>query len=342
MVKKLVENLLHKDLSYVMRGAAIEVRKDSGSGHKEKLYQVKLFESILASIGLILVFFGGINAAHAEAIGRLYFSAPQVVPLGAEFPVKVLVDSDQPLNAYTINFTYPSQYLEILNFNNSRSIIDVWQNQPVVSAGGTVSVRGGSLKPFSGGGGEILTVNFKALQSASATLDFEKSSALYLANGKGTKVTPQTESFSIAVQSSTSASVFAQAQQAAQTDNSPPEIKFLSIIPDPFNKNQKLLGFLVSDAGSGIKETSLRARSFLRWGDWMPASNPTALPLSVWSVDFRVVDQSGNITEKTIYDWPAFRRLVLVVLAAAAGIVAILILLIKKGRKQNEKIENSN
>jgi GxxExxY protein len=38
-MKRLVENLSHKELSYVVHGAAIEVRKDFGPGHKEKLYQ---------------------------------------------------------------------------------------------------------------------------------------------------------------------------------------------------------------------------------------------------------------------------------------------------------------
>ena len=39
MQKRIVENLLYKELSYLIQGAAIEVRKDFGSGHKEKLYQ---------------------------------------------------------------------------------------------------------------------------------------------------------------------------------------------------------------------------------------------------------------------------------------------------------------
>ncbi len=39
MIKRMVQNLLHKELSYQIHGAAIEVRKDFGSGHKEKLYQ---------------------------------------------------------------------------------------------------------------------------------------------------------------------------------------------------------------------------------------------------------------------------------------------------------------
>ncbi|HTL39279.1 MAG TPA: GxxExxY protein [Methylomirabilota bacterium] len=36
--------LLHKELSYLIHGAAIEVRKDFGPGHKEKLYQTALVQ----------------------------------------------------------------------------------------------------------------------------------------------------------------------------------------------------------------------------------------------------------------------------------------------------------
>lgn len=37
-------NLLHKDLSYQVQGAMIEVRKGLGSGHKESVYQKALAE----------------------------------------------------------------------------------------------------------------------------------------------------------------------------------------------------------------------------------------------------------------------------------------------------------
>lgn len=45
-MKKLVKDLLYKELSYRIQGAAIEVRKDFGSGHKEQVYQ-KAFEEEL-------------------------------------------------------------------------------------------------------------------------------------------------------------------------------------------------------------------------------------------------------------------------------------------------------
>ena len=45
MAKKRVD-LLHKELSYQIRGAAIEVRKSYGLGHKERLYQRALGEEL--------------------------------------------------------------------------------------------------------------------------------------------------------------------------------------------------------------------------------------------------------------------------------------------------------
>jgi len=46
MIKRLVQNLLHKELSYQIHGAAIEIRKDFGPGHKEKLYQEALVKEL--------------------------------------------------------------------------------------------------------------------------------------------------------------------------------------------------------------------------------------------------------------------------------------------------------
>lgn len=42
-------DLLYKDLSYKLQGAFINVRKDFGSGHKEKVYQNALVEEFLAN-----------------------------------------------------------------------------------------------------------------------------------------------------------------------------------------------------------------------------------------------------------------------------------------------------
>lgn len=45
MGKKYVD-LLHKELSYKVRGAALEVKRNYGPGHKEKLYQMAFAEEL--------------------------------------------------------------------------------------------------------------------------------------------------------------------------------------------------------------------------------------------------------------------------------------------------------
>ena len=191
----------------------------------------------------------------------------------------------------------------ILDIDNSRSIIDVWQGQPAVSGNGSVSFRGGSLSPWSGNGGNIITVHFRAIKEGEAPLIFGNSS-FYLANGKGTKVIPQTASATLKIVAVPTTST-PQTYYEETVDDSPPLIKHLSLIPDPFNNNQELLSFLVSDPGSGVKETLVRTRSLLFWSDWVPAQNPTAVPLSVWAVGFKAIDNKGNASEKTIYNFSA-------------------------------------
>ena len=46
MAVKNYQNLLYKDLSYQVQGAAMEVRKNFGSGHKESLYQNAFAEEL--------------------------------------------------------------------------------------------------------------------------------------------------------------------------------------------------------------------------------------------------------------------------------------------------------
>ncbi len=267
----------------------------------------------------------------------LYFSVPtSSIGVGSEFPVKILIDSDQPLNAYAIALLYASDRLAILGFDNSKSVIDIWQGQPAVSEGGPVNFRGGSITPFEGSGGNIITVRFRAVKEGEALLAFGKSS-LYLANGKGTKVIPQTAGLKFQILplgAATATSVSTPQIYEGAQDIAPPAIKYLSLIQDPFNNDQKLLSFMVSDPDSGVKETLVRTRSLLFWSDWLPAQNPTAVPLSVWSVGFKALDNKGNASERTLYNFSAFLQPEALVIAAILVIfIYILVLIIPKLKK---------
>jgi hypothetical protein len=285
--------------------------------------------------------------ALALAATTLYFSAPtSSIPVGSSFSVKVLVDTDQPLNAYAIQVGLAGNGdVQFLYANNANSIITVWQNTPALSASGGISWNGGSLTPFDGTGGELMTLNFTAVATGTATFSFNNS-YVYLANGKGTKIVPQTEGASVAISPALEGSAASgngganlptgtTPEMANLGDTTPPAISYLSLVADPFNAAQKLLAFSVSDTGSGVKEADLRYRSGFFWSGWQVIQNPAPLANAVWEADFRAVDNAGNIAERTLYDWTAFTRFLLAAIIVIVFVIG-LVLLFWRRRKMIE------
>ncbi len=261
----------------------------------------RLLPIFFSTLVLLYSFFPGDVLAMAKL--SIYFSdLPDAVAVGDSFPVKILVDSDQPLNAYLIKFSFPRDILEVSGFNNSDSIVDVWQSLPKIFETGMVEFGGGSIKPFSGIGGSLMTVNFKAIKTGKVKIDFSNTS-FYLANGKGTKVLPQLKNLAFDVEGEANR---AQLALPKIKDSSVPDIKYLSIIPDPLSPTRQLLSFMVGDKQSGIKESTIRTMRWFWWSENQPAVNPEALASAVWAVDFRVTDNNGNVSEKVVYNWRAF------------------------------------
>ncbi|MGC9968941.1 MAG: cohesin domain-containing protein [Minisyncoccia bacterium] len=215
------------------------------------------------------------------------------ITVGSVFPVRVLLNTDEPLNAYsiTLNFQGP---LNFLNANNANSIIRVWQSNPKMLPGNDVTIAGGSIAPFKGSG-ELLTLNFRAIAAGTARFTFPDA-RVYLADGKGTAVVPVSRPAQFSV-----------LPGAPKTANGAPPgtggIEFLTLIVDPLNASQKLLGFSVVDSGLGTKSVEMRYRTGIFWTPWGFIQNPAPVPRNAWQIDFRVVDNNGNVTEQFIYDW---------------------------------------
>lgn len=282
--------------------------------------QTQLFFAVagLSFLFLLHPMFYILHSAISAASPFLYFSAPasEIAP-GSEFSVRVLLDAEQALNAYSVSLYYPPEYLEVTGFNNGRSVIDVWQSQPLIN-NGKIEFRGGSTSPFKGQGGELLAINFRATKEGIAELGFITSAlyphtqnalgilgvGVYLADGKGTRAAPVSQNIKFAIKEG--AALLQLSPFGA--DKTTPEIKFLSLVQDPFNGDQKLLSFSVADLDSGIKETEARFRSYFSWSEWRSVQNPAAVPAPAWEVDFRATDNAGNILEKVLYDWMALAR----------------------------------
>jgi hypothetical protein len=268
---------------------------------------------------LVLVFAG---PAFAHAATTFYLEVPtSSIAVGATFPVRILLDSDQPVNAYAVKLSYSSNLLELLGMSSAHSLITVAQDNPVVNTAGTIEWSGGSVKPFVGTRGEILTLTMKATATGTAQFAFYNSQ-LYLANGKGTKVFPDLRGLKVPIvpPPKTGAPSYRLAS-GENVDAVPPEITFLSFIDNPFNADQKLLGFSVVDVGSGVKENDIRYRSGVLWSAWQLARNPVPLQTDVWQVDFRAMDNAGNAALITAYDWGAVWSRLVPELALAIGVV---------------------
>ncbi|OGY99646.1 MAG: hypothetical protein A2945_03305 [Candidatus Liptonbacteria bacterium RIFCSPLOWO2_01_FULL_52_25] len=439
MTKRFVDNLLHKDLSYAVHGAAIEVRKDFGPGHKEKLYQeafakelkrrglqfekkkaIKIYapkngeyiglyrpdfiveekiiietkaerfvnrdevkrvydylrnseyelaylinfaspqlfirrviftndrkpfygppkdtntkpsntNKFLVSIGFILVLISGLRIADAAA-QSIYFDGPAEVAVGQEFEVQILLDTDQPVNAYAVSATYPRDALSVVGVSQNDSIIDVWQDQPVASGSGAIEIKGGSVSPFKGEKGELLSVRLKALRPGIFEFRFGNS-FLYLANGKGTKVSVVAKPLRLRVGEGHPAETLDGTvldHEAPAMDTTPPEVELTALTPDPLNPAQKFFGFIARDSESGVRSVSYRAKAWFFWDDAHPAMNPIAVSRSVWAVSITAVDYAGNSEERLLYDWTAFAKGPVLVLGIVSAFAIFLTFRIKR------------
>ena len=268
---------------------------------------------------LFAAFFVPLYTATA-ASPLIYLEAPaEAIALGSDFPVTILLDSSFPLNAYRVIVRVPAGMFAVRSVDNSSSIIDVWQSQPAPNEAGDIEIVGGSIKPFSGARGELLTLRLEALKEGTAAIVFKEAEA-YIADGKGSRSDLQSRNVEISIRKGG-----AVVPMQETGDAEPPAVEYLSIIDDPYNKDQRLLSFSVRDRESGVKETLARSRSFIAWGPWGRVDNPGVFPASVWAVQFQAIDNRGNVVSKTLYDWPALLRKVsfLAVVLAALGMALV-------------------
>ncbi|MEY4731651.1 MAG: hypothetical protein RL681_597 [Candidatus Parcubacteria bacterium] len=245
--------------------------------------------------------------AHAIAAGATIFleNEPKTPVEGREFVVRVYASSDQPLNGYELAVSFEPNKLELLRTDTARSIIDIWPKQPLVYASGDVRWSGASIEPFVGDRGELFALHLRALPGASTTtIGIRRETALYLANGKGTKITPQAQELSMTFVPAAGGEEPGSVDVPLQSlDNAPPVISFFALEQDPITPGQKLLSFQTSDSESGIANIEARARSWFLWGGWWPTRNPDALPSGVWEAELRITDHAGNVAQAIIYDW---------------------------------------
>lgn len=288
--------------------------------YKELSYQ--FLKTLLVFIGLIFVLFSVLGEAYAETNPQVYFQAAATeVPPNGEFNIRVLVNASQPINALDLSIRYSSETLELVSLNTSKSIIDFWssgsQRPP---SGNVINLQGGSIEPFSGNAGEILTLKFRAKGVGQANITFTKTD-LYYADGKGTRA--QTESggaLNISIVEGAKLEPLT-SEEGGGEDKTPPIIETAKVASNPIDKS-RLAVFYTRDNESGIKNIEIRFRQWFFWSDWQIATNPVRLPSTAWAFQVKAVDNAGNTAEKIVYVPQAIPNIILPFVLLLIGAIA--------------------
>ncbi|MFA4890657.1 MAG: cohesin domain-containing protein, partial [Candidatus Paceibacterota bacterium] len=127
----------------------------------------------------------------ASAQATLFVSPSSgVYKVGDIFSVLVNVNSGgQAINAASVQMSFDNAKLEVTEVGFSRSIFNIWTEEPTFSnAAGSVRLSGGLPNPgFVGASGAILRVNFKAKTTGQASVVLTSGSVL-ANDGNGTNI----------------------------------------------------------------------------------------------------------------------------------------------------------
>lgn len=166
-----------------------------------------------ALAAILVVAFAPVRA-HAAA---LQLSAGQGYAVGQTFPVTVLVSTaaGESANAVSATLSYAPSQLKLVSISTSPSIISMWPAAPTYSnTSGSADLEGIVLNPgYSGQGGTVATLMFKAVAVGSATISFSQASVL-ANDGQGTNILTAAPSKTISIGGAAPAS-------ASSADNAP-------------------------------------------------------------------------------------------------------------------------
>jgi len=141
----------------------------------------------LASLFTLALFFA--LPAYTFAASLRVSPDTGVYTVGGVFSARVVVNTDgKPINAAEGTLKFNKNEMNVLSVSKGASIFNLWTIEPSFSnSAGTVSFSGGSPTGYTGSGGTIITVTFKALTAGNPKVSFGSGSVL-AADGLGTNV----------------------------------------------------------------------------------------------------------------------------------------------------------
>ncbi len=248
---------------------------------------------------ILILFFLIASAALPKFVlaASLYFSIiPAEIRQNDVFVAEVKISSPQEkINVADCVLFFNKDILDVKGISTGDSIFSLWTRSPIFSNDtGRIIFTGGAPTGFQGQEGEILKIVFLAKEKGKANLAFAGDCALYLNDGKGTKIQPKTNPLTISVlESSQKETPKDEWQGILATDKTPPSDPEIKLGRDPsMFDNKFFISFFATDEGSGIKFYEVKEGE----GDFVRSESPYVLKdQSLKSPIFvKAIDKAGN------------------------------------------------
>jgi Sec-independent protein translocase protein TatA len=241
-----------------------------------ELTQILNFKMLVQTVKLAAVAVLFFTAFTASAATLSLSPSTGVYTAGSTFTASVKVNTNgAAINAADGTLTFNPKEITVLGVSKG-AIFNLWTAEPAYSnSAGTITFSGGSPTGYTGSGGTVISITFKANAAGSPKVSFSKGSVL-AADGKGTNVltTMNGGSFTIA---------------AAGVSPEPEEIEYEYVPP-------------ANTPGAPIVESSTHPDSS-KWYSVKDAQLSWSLPSGVTSVRTLLDDKAGSIPTK-VYDSP--------------------------------------
>lgn len=252
--------------------------------------RVKIILTILFPAILIALPHIGFAASLYFSVSSKEFNTEDI------FVAQVKLSSpNENINVAEGILTFNKNILDVKGISTGDSIFSLWTRAPVFSnENGMIMFTGGTPEGFKGKEGEILKIVFVAKAKGKANLAFAKDSALYLSDGKGTKIQSQMEPAVISVLARPSDKAPKDEWSGVLAgDKSPPNGLEVKLGNDPSLFGGKyFISFFATDDGSGIKSYEVKEGD----GDFVESESPYVLKDQNLKsqIQIRAADKAGN------------------------------------------------
>lgn len=287
------------------------------------------FKFLLMSI---IVIVGGMQSTWA-AQPRVYIesNANTVIP-GNDITIRILIDTETPINALELKLAYPVDLLQAKSLNDGQSIVSLWQTRDWQSKKGEIIITGGMPRAFAGTKGEIAKFTFNTIKEGLPSISIP-SGVVYYADGKGTRIEATTAKFSFSIKKTNQSSVATSSNGTAlpiqDQDTKKPVFGVTDTLTNAADST-RLAIFEVKDDDSGINDTQLRTMKWFTWSEWGVVSNPAKLPSGIWKYQIKARDNAGNESVHVAYIKPQIIKIIGVVILMLAFLMIARYFIIKK------------